>query len=89
MRLVAICVLLVLCSSLFAAETVEPMTQEQIQTLRLCVASLAVALSAILVEVEHESIRPGLRAEIARVLDICLSILNALGYATHLEGTRG
>ena len=87
-RLVAICVMLALCSSLFAAEP-NGITDEQINTLRLCLAALAAQLARLAAAVDTENIGPTLRTEIGRTIDLCITLLDALGYRQALPGTRG
>lgn len=88
-RLVAICVLLSLCVSAFATGPID-LSDEQIATIRLCIAALAIQLANLSAAAATEQIGPTLRSEIEATIDTMIAILDALGYTPPaLPGTRG
>ena len=90
---VLIALALIVCFAIpaSAGEPLTPMSNEQIQLLRLTVAALTVQLMYVLAEVyDSEEISAALRARIEQALEVCLAIVEALGYTPRqLEGLRG
>ena len=89
-RVIALCILMSLCAGLYATGPDTPMTEEQIQVLRLAVAALASQLLRLVVSVETEDIGLELRIEIENTIEVCLAILDVLGYQKKaIPGVKG